>query len=289
MSRRPSDGCRRMGSRSASRPIGADYAGISRYDEPGPIPPGADRPRILLADDNADMRDYVSRLLSERYDVTAVPDGMAALAVAQRPAAGPGPLRCDDAGGRRIRRPEGLRGRPGDRLDPRDPPLGPRGRGIPRRGARGRRRRLPRQALQRRELLGQGLRPPGAGPGPSHRRHARAGAPRRGRGHPREHHRRIPGAGPRLAAHLRQRRGRADLSRPAARRCSAGVYWELFPAYLGHPARGGIPAGRRASTSASSSRAITSPGAAGSRSRPTRRGTGASPSISATSPSGSMA
>ena len=47
-------------------------------------PSGAERPRILLADDNADMRDYVSRLLSERYDVTAVPDGMAALAAARR-------------------------------------------------------------------------------------------------------------------------------------------------------------------------------------------------------------
>jgi signal transduction histidine kinase len=40
------------------------------------------RPRILWADDNADMRDYVRRLLSERYDVTAVPDGATALAAA---------------------------------------------------------------------------------------------------------------------------------------------------------------------------------------------------------------
>jgi signal transduction histidine kinase/DNA-binding response OmpR family regulator len=37
------------------------------------------RPRILWADDNADMRGYVSRLLSERYDVDAVADGEAAL------------------------------------------------------------------------------------------------------------------------------------------------------------------------------------------------------------------
>jgi signal transduction histidine kinase len=42
----------------------------------------AARPRILLADDNADMRDYVRRLLAERYDVQAVPDGLAALAAA---------------------------------------------------------------------------------------------------------------------------------------------------------------------------------------------------------------
>ena len=38
------------------------------------------RQRILLADDNADMRVYVSRLLSERYAVQTVPDGEAALA-----------------------------------------------------------------------------------------------------------------------------------------------------------------------------------------------------------------
>lgn len=34
--------------------------------------------QVLLADDNADMRDYVSRLLSDRYDVVAVADGQAA-------------------------------------------------------------------------------------------------------------------------------------------------------------------------------------------------------------------
>jgi signal transduction histidine kinase len=40
------------------------------------------RPRILWADDNADMRLYVRRLLAERYEVTAVPDGITALAAA---------------------------------------------------------------------------------------------------------------------------------------------------------------------------------------------------------------
>jgi PAS domain S-box-containing protein len=35
--------------------------------------------RILLADDNADMREYVQRLLREQYDVVAVADGEAAL------------------------------------------------------------------------------------------------------------------------------------------------------------------------------------------------------------------
>jgi len=34
--------------------------------------------RVVLADDNADMRDYVTRLLGDRYDVIAVADGQAA-------------------------------------------------------------------------------------------------------------------------------------------------------------------------------------------------------------------
>ncbi|CAH2601770.1 Histidine kinase [Rhodovastum atsumiense] len=41
------------------------------------------RPRVLLADDNADVRDYLRRLLEGRYEVAAVPDGAAALAVAE--------------------------------------------------------------------------------------------------------------------------------------------------------------------------------------------------------------
>ncbi|MGH7212215.1 MAG: ATP-binding response regulator, partial [Acetobacteraceae bacterium] len=42
------------------------------------------RPRILLADDNADMRDYVRRLLGAQYHVEAVADGKAALEAAAR-------------------------------------------------------------------------------------------------------------------------------------------------------------------------------------------------------------
>jgi len=38
------------------------------------------RPRIIIADDNADVRDYLRRLLEPRYDVEAVPDGLVALA-----------------------------------------------------------------------------------------------------------------------------------------------------------------------------------------------------------------
>ena len=42
------------------------------------------RPKILLADDNADMRDYLARLLGERWDVEAASDGEAALAAVRR-------------------------------------------------------------------------------------------------------------------------------------------------------------------------------------------------------------
>ncbi|MEH2352251.1 ATP-binding protein [Nostoc sp.] len=44
-----------------------------------PLCPSAPSARILLADDNADMRDYVKRLLSQQYEVEAVPDGLTAL------------------------------------------------------------------------------------------------------------------------------------------------------------------------------------------------------------------
>ena len=44
---------------------------------------GAPSGRILVADDNADMRDYLRRLLSERYEVEDVSDGRAALASAR--------------------------------------------------------------------------------------------------------------------------------------------------------------------------------------------------------------
>ncbi|HSZ78566.1 MAG TPA: hybrid sensor histidine kinase/response regulator [Chthoniobacterales bacterium] len=44
--------------------------------------PGIARPRVLWADDNADMSDYVKRLLGDRYEVMAVFDGTTALAAA---------------------------------------------------------------------------------------------------------------------------------------------------------------------------------------------------------------
>jgi signal transduction histidine kinase len=39
----------------------------------------SDRPRIVLADDNADMREYVKRLLTTQFEVEAVPNGLLAL------------------------------------------------------------------------------------------------------------------------------------------------------------------------------------------------------------------
>lgn len=56
------------------------------YEEPqisssvGPLrETDGDRPLVLVADDNSDMRQYIARLLSERFRVTAVADGRAAL------------------------------------------------------------------------------------------------------------------------------------------------------------------------------------------------------------------
>jgi signal transduction histidine kinase len=48
-----------------------------------PIAASQRRARIVWADDNADMRDYVRRLLSPRYDIIAVGDGASALAAAR--------------------------------------------------------------------------------------------------------------------------------------------------------------------------------------------------------------
>jgi PAS domain S-box-containing protein len=46
--------------------------------------PSEDLPRVVLADDNADMREYVKRLLSRNFHVEAFPDGVEALAAIRR-------------------------------------------------------------------------------------------------------------------------------------------------------------------------------------------------------------
>jgi len=62
---------------------------FSLHDEllPVPCPPvsqaGA-RPRVLVADDNSDMRQYLARLLSEQYEVETAADGQAAIQAAHR-------------------------------------------------------------------------------------------------------------------------------------------------------------------------------------------------------------
>lgn len=49
-----------------------------------PVAVFADRPRVVLADDNADMRAYIQRLLQDRFDVQAVANGRAALKAVQQ-------------------------------------------------------------------------------------------------------------------------------------------------------------------------------------------------------------
>ena len=56
---------------------------LAALDEDESITATSVRPRVLLADDNADMREYVRRLLSTRYEVEAVGDGEAALTAAR--------------------------------------------------------------------------------------------------------------------------------------------------------------------------------------------------------------
>lgn len=61
--------------------VGTD---VSREEAPSPDRPAIGRARILVADDNADMRRYIVRLLREHYEVNAVGDGLAALAEIRR-------------------------------------------------------------------------------------------------------------------------------------------------------------------------------------------------------------
>jgi len=53
---------------------------------PPPHPPSGPRSRVVLADDNADMREYVNRLLVPHFDLETAADGQAALElIRQRP------------------------------------------------------------------------------------------------------------------------------------------------------------------------------------------------------------
>ncbi|MBH8565996.1 response regulator [Nostoc sp. CENA67] len=69
-----------QGSKRAGGDITENYT-LNSYptSATSPVSPA----RILLVDDNADMRDYVKRLLSQQYEVEAVGDGLAALSAAR--------------------------------------------------------------------------------------------------------------------------------------------------------------------------------------------------------------
>ncbi|HEX5202338.1 MAG TPA: SpoIIE family protein phosphatase [Actinoplanes sp.] len=54
-----------------------------RDEAPVPEGPAGDRGRVLLVDDNADLRDHVARLLRPHWDVTTAVDGRAALELAR--------------------------------------------------------------------------------------------------------------------------------------------------------------------------------------------------------------
>ncbi len=74
-------------------PIGLEQPTESPTEEVAPAQPETsvgtlertgERPTILLADDNSDMRDYVKKLLEERYRVIAVNNGLEALKVLKK-------------------------------------------------------------------------------------------------------------------------------------------------------------------------------------------------------------
>lgn len=63
-------------------PDGEAATVAGHLEEPTKAP--SESKRILLADDNADMREYVTRLLSDRWIIEAYPDGAQALAAARK-------------------------------------------------------------------------------------------------------------------------------------------------------------------------------------------------------------
>jgi signal transduction histidine kinase/DNA-binding response OmpR family regulator/serine phosphatase RsbU (regulator of sigma subunit) len=62
---------------------GADEGADRHPTGPAGAPDGEGRPRVLVVDDNADMRDYVARLLADRYGVVTAVDGLDALEKAE--------------------------------------------------------------------------------------------------------------------------------------------------------------------------------------------------------------
>lgn len=69
-----------MATEASDEPL--SVAGLQDVPPPPVGPDEGPRPRILVADDNADMRAYLKRLLEPRYEVVLVSDGRQALAEA---------------------------------------------------------------------------------------------------------------------------------------------------------------------------------------------------------------
>jgi signal transduction histidine kinase len=65
------------------RGFGAKAVSSGDRDRANQSDNGAERQRVIIADDNADMRDYLRRLLEDRYEVVAVSDGHEALQAAR--------------------------------------------------------------------------------------------------------------------------------------------------------------------------------------------------------------
>jgi PAS domain S-box-containing protein len=69
---------------AAPTEVSADYELMAVPCPPVSLDERAGRPRVLIADDNADMRLYLARLLSERFDTVVVANGRAALDAIQQ-------------------------------------------------------------------------------------------------------------------------------------------------------------------------------------------------------------
>ena len=141
-----------------------------------------DRPTVLVADDNPDMRRYVAGLLADAYDVVTAEDGAAALEAAR--SIHPDLVLSDvmmpnlDGFGllQALRADAATAGNAGH------PPVRPGRGGFGRRGARGGSGRLPGEALLRRRAPRQGAVEPGARADPACGRAPRARDRRRAAG-----------------------------------------------------------------------------------------------------------
>ena len=173
--RRPCAGCRMDSEtkprRWAPRSRGIAHVGDQRFASTF----GA---RIVLADDNADMRGYVRELLGSAYEIEAVGDGLAALAAARR---APPDLIISD-----IMMPKldglgllaALRADPGAARRAAGPAVGTRRRRGAHRGTQCRRRRLRGEAVHGARAAGARRRPAGA---EAHAPRERRSAPPRAR------------------------------------------------------------------------------------------------------------